>query len=283
MPELPEVETVCRSLSQAKLRAPVQSVWRSAYNLRIGEYWAKRNEGGAKLKGRRPLKISRRGKYILWSFGGESQAELLLVLHLGMSGALELHRKGDKKANHTHLALTFADGRRLDFVDPRRFGGFRVGSSAEHALGPLGKLGPEPLSSDFDGEALHRALSKRKVAIRDALLNQKIVAGVGNIYAVEALYQCKIHPQRAASSLTRAQCDALAVRIAEILKQAIELGGTTLRDYRAPDGSRGRNQLQLGVYGREGECCGGCAGQDAKIERVVLGGRSAFFCPRCQS
>lgn len=280
MPELPEVETVCRGLRRADFEAPVRSVWRSSLDLRIGSYWARVNEGSAKLKGRLPGKISRRGKYILWSFEDPQQgAPLTMVLHLGMSGAVEIRRKGEKKTAHTHLQIIFADDRRVDYVDPRRFGGFRVDQWSAHSKGPLGKLGPEPLSDAFDGAALYGALSRRKVAIRDALLNQSIVAGVGNIYAVEALFVCGIDPQRSANSLTRAQCDLLAKTIRKGLVRAIELGGTTLRDYRGADGEKGKHQQELGVYGREGQSCPRCK---ASIERVLLGGRSAFFCRACQ-
>lgn len=280
MPELPEVETVCRGLSRAGFHVPVRSVWRSSLDLRIGSYWARAKEGSAKLKGRLPGEVSRRGKYILWRFDDpEKTRPLTMVLHLGMSGALEIHRKGDKKAAHTHLQIFFEDDRRVDYVDPRRFGGFRVDHWHAHEQGPLGKLGPEPLSDAFDGATLFGALSRRKIAIRDALLNQRIVAGVGNIYAVEALFVCKINPQRPANTLTKKECEALAHNIRKGLARAIELGGTTLRDYRGADGEKGKHQQELGVYGRQGEPCPRCS---APIERVLLGGRSAFFCGACQ-
>lgn len=281
MPELPEVETVRRGLVRAKLCAPVQSVWRSEFDLRIGEYWARKTEHTAKLKGLHPQEIARRGKYLLWTFQSEdeSQEPWVMVLHLGMSGALELRRKGEKKAPHTHLCLLFGDGRRVDYVDPRRFGGFRVDRGAAHEQGPLGALGPEPLSPSFSALALHSSLVRRRIAIRDALLNQKIVAGVGNIYAVEALFESGISPLRPANAVTMAECERLVSAIANKLARAIELGGTTLRDYRGPNGERGRNQLQLAVYGREDESCPRC---ESKIQRVALGGRSAFYCPQCQ-
>lgn len=280
MPELPEVETVCRGLNAARLRTPVRRVWRSALDLRIGAYWARAQEGSRRLLQRSPGQVRRRGKYILWPFTDQENQELVMVVHLGMTGALQVHPKGAPVADHTHLQMFFEDGRRVDYIDPRRFGGFRVDEEKAHQKGPLGKLGPEPLSAGFDGEYLKQKLGTRKIAIRDALLNQKIVAGVGNIYAVEALFESSILPTRSAATLSTQECQTLVASIQRGLRQAIKLGGTTLRDYRGADGQQGKNQARLGVYGRESQDCPRCG---AQVRRENLGGRSAFFCPGCQN
>lgn len=281
LPELPEVETVCEVLRQAKFSAAVKGVWRSDFNLRIGKQWRREQEGWEQIRGRRPQMIARRGKYILWSFASTTGEEALeLLLHLGMSGQIALRRRGQDKAKHTHLSIDFEDERRVDFVDPRRFGGLKVDSPEGHRRrGILKTLGPEPLSRAFGAKYLQDKMCKRSRAIRDTLLDQRIVAGIGNIYAVEALFAAKVRPQRPAQSLSAQECELLVKAIKAILRRAIAKRGTTFRDYRDPEGSRGDNQSQLKVYGRGEQPCRRCG---AELKTLVLGGRSAVYCPVCQ-
>lgn len=281
MPELPEVESVRRGLIAAQLRAPVVSVWRSASRLRIGQHWADENlEVLSRAGGVTPGAVGRRGKYILWAFSGADGAELGLLIHLGMSGRCGVATQGQPRVAHTHFVLGFADGRELRLVDPRRFGGLRAGTMAQLlAAPPIADLGPEPLEPGFSGEVLERALGASSRPIRDALLDQSAVAGLGNIYAVESLFLAGIHPLIAARRLHRSAWDRLAGTIVAVLRQGIENGGTTLKDFRNVIGEVGRNQDDLKVYGRAGEPCPRCG---RALEGFVSGGRSGAFCPKDQ-
>lgn len=278
MPELPEVESVRRGLARARLRAPVVKVWRSRKALRIGETW--RRENLRLLEHARPTRISRRGKYLLWQFEGPGEDALGLIVHLGMTGRLVLEPAGACKAEHTHLVLRFADDREVRFVDARRFGGLRAGSLHElRRSAPLRDLGPEPLSGSFDAEALRaRAASSRRV-IRDVLLDQRVVAGVGNIYALEALFEAGIHPLRPADGLAPDDWARLTDAVKAVLRRGIRNGGTTLRDYRDATGRRGRNQDTLAVYGRGGQPCRRCG---TILETFVHGNRGGALCPHEQ-
>ena len=279
MPELPEVESVRRGLVAAKLAAPVRSLWRSEFKLRIGKHWA--SENLECLQGAMPGEVGRRGKYIVWQFRGADEAALGLVIHLGMSGRCGVAMSSQPRVLHTHLALEFADGRELRLVDPRRFGGLRAGPwDAIMAGPPIGELGPEPLEAGFSGEVLAARLGSSARPIRDALLDQEAVAGLGNIYAVEALFLAGIHPQLEARRLHRSAWDRLAAAIVRVLRQGIENGGTTLKDFRNVVGEVGRNQDDLKVYGRAGEACPRCG---ETLRGFVSGGRSGVFCPRDQA
>ncbi len=279
MPELPEVESVRRGLIAAKLQAPVSSLWRSELKLRIGKQWAVENLEC--LTGATPGEVGRRGKYIVWSFHGRQHEALGLVIHLGMSGRCGVTTSELPRVAHTHLALGFADGRELRLVDPRRFGGLRAGPLAEIlASAPIGTLGPEPLDDGFSGEVLQARLGASARPIRDALLDQEAVAGLGNIYAVEALFLAGIHPLIEARRLHRSAWDRLAVAVITVLRQGIDNGGTTLKDFRNVIGEVGRNQDDLKVYGRAGQPCPKCG---APLQGFVSGGRSGVFCPRDQA
>lgn len=278
MPELPEVESVRRGLAAAELRAPVVSVWRSEFKLRIGKHW--RDENLQCLQGATPGSVGRRGKYVVWEFAGKDAEKLALVIHLGMSGRCGVATKEQARVVHTHFVLEFADGRELRLVDPRRFGGVRAGLM-EALIGsePLGSLGPEPLAAGFSGAVLGERLGRSARPIRDALLDQEAVAGVGNIYAVEALFAAGIHPLVAANRLHASAWDRLVAALVQALQQGIENGGTTLKDFRNVVGEVGRNQDDLKVYGRAGEACPKCG---APLVGFVSGGRSGAFCPRDQ-
>ena len=278
MPELPEVESVRRGLTSAQLTAPVSSLWRSEFKLRIGKHWAVENLEC--LRGARPGEVGRRGKYIVWSFQGREDETLGLVIHLGMSGRCGVTTQAQPRVLHTHLALGFADGRELRLVDPRRFGGLRAGPLTE-ILGssPIGDLGPEPLEPGFTGELLEARLGRSARPIRDALLDQEAVAGLGNIYAVEALFLAGIHPLVAARRLHRSAWDRLAAAVITVLRSGIENGGTTLKDFRNVVGEVGRNQDDLKVYGRAGLPCPRCG---SPLVGFVSGGRSGVLCPQDQ-
>ncbi len=279
MPELPEVESVRRGLVGAQLKAPVTSLWRSEFKLRIGKHWA--TENLECLRGATPGEVGRRGKYILWGFRGSEGEALGLVIHLGMSGRCGVAEQSQARVVHTHLALGFADGRELRLVDPRRFGGLRAGPWEELLKAPpIGELGPEPLDEGFSGELLQARLGSSARPIRDALLDQEAVAGLGNIYAVEALFLAGIHPLLAARRLHASAWERLAAAIVKVLRQGIENGGTTLKDFRNVVGEVGRNQDDLKVYGRAGEPCPKCG---ATLQGFVSGGRSGVYCPRDQA
>lgn len=281
MPELPEVETVCRGLSGAAIDAPIISVWRSPHNLRVGRDWQRDSEGTERLMGFLPGRVQRRGKYILWHMRHSQQPELRLVIHLGMSGRCGVVDGSAPKVAHTHLVLTFADQRELRFVDPRRFGGLKVGTDAAifEDWPPLRQLGIEPLSNEFNGRALRRVYGKSRRCIRDALLDQRGVAGIGNIYAVEACFMSRVHPLREAASLTAREWGKLARALVRVLEQGIANGGTTLAHFRDVTGEVGRNQDDLSIYGRGALPCPRCR---ACLEDFKHGGRSGVFCARCQ-
>lgn len=281
MPELPEVESVRRGLTAARVRAPVTAVWRSAQALRIGAEWRRDKENLAILKGATPGRVRRRGKYLLWHMHGADQRELVLLIHLGMSGRCGIARAEQDRVVHTHLIVDFADGRQLRFVDPRRFGGLRAGlAETIYAAEPLASLGPEPLDRNFDGELLAQALGRSDRALRDALLDQRAVAGIGNIYALEACFEARLHPLLPARRLAPSAWQRLAEAVQAALRRGIENGGTTLKDFRNVTGDVGRNQDDLRVYGRAGEPCPACA---TPLRGFVHQGRSGVFCPRCQA
>jgi len=275
MPELPEVASVRRGLVRARLRAPVTELWRSRSPLRIGATW--RDERLECLVGATPGEVQRRGKYVVWHFDGD---DLGLVVHLGMSGRFGLATPEQPHAPHTHFVLRFADGREVRLVDPRRFGGLRAGKLDElWRSPPLGELGPEPLARGFDGRALEARAGTSARALRDVLLDQTVVAGIGNIYAVEALHLAGLHPLLPAKRLRASAWDRLAHALVTVLRQAIDNGGTTLRDFRDVSGHSGRNQDELRVYGRAGAPCPGCG---TTLKGFVHGGRSGVFCPQDQ-
>jgi formamidopyrimidine-DNA glycosylase len=219
-------------------------------------------------------RVARRAKYILITLDAGT-----LILHLGMSGSLRLLAAGVPPRTHDHWDIELDSGRLLRFHDPRRFGSllWTDGDPLEHPL--LAKLAPEPLSAAFDAEYLYRATRRRTVAIKQLVMNSQLVVGVGNIYASEALFRARISPRRAARRLSRAQAEALVGSIKGVLGEAIEIGGTTLRDYVDAEGTPGYFAQRLFVYERAGEPCRVCK---TPVKQFVQGQRSTYWCPACQ-
>lgn len=278
MPELPEVETVCRGLRPVVTGQVIARVAVRRRDLRHPfPAGLKRH-----LESRRMMSITRRAKYILIHLDNG----YVLVIHLGMSGRLVLYPASYKPKTHDHFILYLADGRQIVLNDARRFGLVdlvAVDDLDSHGL--FSHLGPEPLSRNFSGAVLGRALAGRTAAIKQAIMDQRLVVGVGNIYASEALFQAGIDPQIPAGMLRPAQCAALAGSIKKVLQQAIKAGGSTLRDHRQATGEQGYFQHHFMVYDRAGAPCprcssGGC--EQARIVRIIQGGRASFYCPDCQ-
>lgn len=272
MPELPEVETVRRSVGAALLGCRVEKAEVARVKLRRpldAGAWAA-------LAGRRLTALDRKGKYLLARFG-----EAGAVVHLGMTGRLLVTQESEPRLPHTHVVLRFEGGWELRFVDPRRFGFAVIAAASELELvPPLPALGPDPLAGDV-WAALARAARRQRAPIRNVLLDQRVLAGIGNIYACEALYRAGINPLRAVSRVSPARLERLGEAIRSVLQEAIAAGGTTLADggFVASDGQAGYFAVRLAVYGRELQPCLRCSGA---IRRRLLGGRSAFYCPACQ-
>jgi len=273
MPELPEIETIRRSLLPGLLGKTVASVVVHDSRLRQpvdGEKLRRLLEGSSLVD------IRRRAKYLLfyWDTG------TVLLVHLGMSGRLGLFEKNQAIEPHTHVVFSFVDGVELRFRDPRRFGSITVDAQGGIGDNPsLKHLGVEPLSSSFRITYIRRFAGRTQRPIKTLLMDNRFLVGVGNIYANEALHHAGIHPLRAACSLNEDEMRHLREAVVGVLRKAIRRGGTTLKDFRNGLGEPGFFQVDLLVYGREGELCRCCGG---KIERIVAGGRSTFFCRRCQ-
>ncbi|HSM49894.1 MAG TPA: bifunctional DNA-formamidopyrimidine glycosylase/DNA-(apurinic or apyrimidinic site) lyase [Thermoanaerobaculia bacterium] len=272
MPELPEVEVLRRSLEPRLLGRRVERVEVLAPALR--EPLERRKL--AALAGRRFVRLARRAKYLLADLEGERT----LVVHLGMSGRLTLVPGGTPREAHEHLALHLDSGERLRLRDPRRFGlAFAVPTGRIAADRHLAGLGVEPLSGELDGARLAAAARGRRGPVKSFLLDGRIVAGVGNIYACEALFRAGIRPDRSVARLAAARWERLAAALVEVLAEAIEAGGTTLNDFADGAGREGLFQVALAVYGRAGEPCPRCG---RTIRRTELAGRGTFDCPGCQ-
>lgn len=228
----------------------------------------------AAVRGQRVHAVERRAKYILIRLDTGT-----MILHLGMSGSLRLVKAGMPPRTHDHWDLRLDSGRILRFHDPRRFGSLHW-TEADPELHPLlARLAPEPLGTAFDGEYLFRATRKRSVAIKQFIMNSQVVVGVGNIYASEALFRARVSPRRAAGRLTRKEAAALARAIKDVLGEAIEIGGTTLRDYVNAEGTPGYFRQKLFVYERKGAACRVCR---SVVKQFVQGQRSTYWCPTCQ-
>jgi formamidopyrimidine-DNA glycosylase len=291
MPELPEVETVRRGLEPALVGRRFLGVETRRGDLRVPfpERFAER------LTGRRVEGLTRRAKYLLATLdGGET-----LIMHLGMSGSLRLEGAGEKPAQpfhferskrqaHDHVVFTLDGGARVVYNDPRRFGAMVLAPTRGLAEHPLFRhLGVEPLSKDFDAARLAALFAGVRAPLKSGLLDQKRIAGLGNIYVCEALHRARLSPLGEAGTLAGARgaptraAEALAAAVRQVLEEAIEAGGSTLRDHRRIDGELGRFQHAFAVYDREGKPCPRprCRGT---IARIVQGGRSTFYCPACQ-
>lgn len=270
MPELPEVETTRRGIAPALMGRRVIQVLVRDRRLR----WPIEAGFEAALTGQIVRRVDRRGKYLLIGFDSGC-----LIVHLGMSGSLRVLPAGAAPKLHDHWDITLDSGCVLRFHDPRRFGSahWTANDPLTHKL--LADLAPEPLSAKFDAEHLYQATRGRSVAIKALIMNSHWVVGVGNIYASEALFRARLSPRRAARRLTRAQAAALVTAIKEVLAEAIEIGGTTLRDYVNADGVPGYFRHKLFVYERDGQPCRVCA---APVKHRVQGQRSTYWCAVCQ-
>ena len=279
MPELPEVETVCRGL------AP------HLEGRRIGRVIIRRRDlrrpiprgFAGKVEGRLVARVERRAKYILIHLADGG----VVIWHLGMSGrARVLDGPPHPPARHDHVIFEIDEGKTVVFNDPRRFGLMVLAAEsglAEHAL--LRRLGPEPLGDAFTAHTLAAALKGRRGAIKTAIMDQGIVAGMGNIYASESLFRAAVSPKRKASTVRGARAAKLVAAIRDVFTDAIAAGGSTLRDHRRPDGDSGRFQHAFQVYGRDGEACPGCdcsLAESGGIRKISQAGRSTFYCPRHQ-
>lgn len=282
MPELPEVETVRRGLTPVLEGARIARAQVNRPDLR----WPLPDQMAERLTGRQILRLRRRSKYLLADL---DDAQTWLV-HLGMSGRMlvsgdalgQFHHKHPAPAKHDHVIIETQAGARVTFNDPRRFGAMDLYPTATENRHPLiAKLGPEPLGNHFDSAYLIAALKGRKMPIKSALLDQRIVSGLGNIYVCESLYQARIHPARAAGRIAAPRIERLVPIIRDVLQQAIAAGGSSLRDFRQADGELGYFQHSFQVYDREGAHCP-TPGCDAHIARITQSGRSTFYCPNCQ-
>lgn len=269
MPELPEVETTLRGIEPALLGHVIEQVVVRNPALR----WPV-PEAVQQANGRTVTALRRRAKYLLIECGNGG-----LLSHLGMSGSLRICRSEDAPRKHDHFDLVMTSGSCVRFHDPRRFGALLWWDPPEAGHPLLADLGPEPLNEAFDGAYLYLRSRGLRVAVKNFIMNGKVVVGVGNIYASEALFMAGIHPSRPAGRISRARYDALTACIKEVLAHAIERGGTTLRDFLSSSGEPGYFAQELLIYDREGDPCFQCGGA---IRRKVIGQRSSFFCTNCQ-
>lgn len=275
MPELPEVETTRRGLAPVLANRVIQGAVVRHRGLRQPvPRGLEQTLAGAAVHA-----LNRRGKYLLFDCETGDHRRGTLLIHLGMSGRLWLVDAQTPPQKHDHFDLVFDNGRVIRLRDPRRFGLvlWLKGDPLAHPL--LSSIGPEPLTADFDGTVLHRATRSRSAAIKLVIMDSHVVAGVGNIYANEALFRAGIDPRTPAKRISRARCDALAREIRNVLAEAIDAGGSSLRDYVGSDGMAGNFQNNFLVYGRAGEPCTRCG---AVIRELKQAQRATCYCPRCQ-
>ena len=287
MPELPEVETVRRGLAPAMEGARFTKVEARRRDLR----WPLPKDFAKRLQGQTVEGLGRRAKYLLADLSSGD----VLMMHLGMSGSFRVgndakpgvyyHERG-KSAAHDHVVFHMSNGATVTFNDPRRFGSMKLVPRAKLDSEPLLRgLGPEPLGNEFDAAMLANACAGKKTSLKAALSDQRVVAGLGNIYVCEALFRAHLSPKRQASTIAdrngkpNARAGALVDAIKAVLQDAIAAGGSSLRDHRRTDGALGDFQHNFRVYDREGELCPDCK---SKIKRIVQTGRSTFYCPSCQ-
>lgn len=270
MPELPEVETTRRGLARYVRGRRIRAL--KVYERRLR--WPVAAGLPARVAGQRIVSTGRRGKYLLLRLGSGA-----LIVHLGMSGNLRVVPADSPRVAHDHFDLVLDSGHALRFNDPRRFGSLLYvrGDPLAHPL--LAGLGPEPLARGFDADYLWRITRHRRVALKQLLMNSRLVVGVGNIYASEALFRARIRPQRQARSLTLPEAARLVRGVRTVLRSAIRAGGTTLRDYLRADGSPGYFRQRLYVYERAGKPCRRCG---TPVRALTQGQRSTYYCPACQ-
>ncbi len=270
MPELPEVETIVRGLRKPLAGQTIVEVrhdWPRHIAAPEPSLFRQR------IRGQQVTHISRRGKYLVFDLNGGPT----LIIHLKMSGQLFVAPANEPVDQYMHTIFVLANGHELRFRDVRKFGKVYLVDDPDDILG---ELGPEPLEPGFTAEWLHENLKERRRILKPLLLDQTFIAGIGNIYADEALHHARINPMRLANTLSQPESEALHAGIQKTLKAGIAGGGATLDDYRKPDGSRGEMQNEFVAYGRAGQPCYRCG---TPMERIVLGGRSTHFCPVCQA
>lgn len=270
MPELPEVETTRRGIEPHTLNQSVKAVIVRQPRLR----WIVPADLSDCLVGQKFKSVRRRGKYLLLEVSVGT-----LIVHLGMSGSLRVLMANISPEKHDHVDIVLSNGFALRYRDPRRFGAilWTEHEPEQHKL--LASLGPEPLSEAFDGNALYQRSRNRRQAIKTFIMDSHVVVGVGNIYASEALFRAGIHPNRAAGKISKQRYHLLAEQVRQVLSEAIQQGGTTLRDFVNEQGKPGYFQQTLNVYGRAGKDCIHCA---QAIRVTKIGQRSSFYCPNCQ-
>jgi formamidopyrimidine-DNA glycosylase len=269
MPELPEVETVRRSLEPFLAGVLIRAVAVREPRLRrpLAANFA------VLLTGRTIAQLGRRGKYLYLHL---DDGKIWLV-HLGMTGQLIVEETESPPLPHDHVLVTLSTGQRLRYNDPRRFGLMMIGSEAD--IEAVTALGVEPLGRLFTGRYLREKISRTRRTIKDVLMDQRVVAGIGNIYASELLFRAKVRPSRVAATLTGGAADRVVEATKTVLREAIRHRGSSISDYRDGEGKRGGFQERFRVYDREGQSCYKCG---SRIDREIRGGRSTFFCPRCQ-
>lgn len=270
MPELPEVETIARGLAKRVAGEVIDSVWLGS---KPEPLKSSAQQITATLQSKRIAGVRRAGKHIVFDLepvesNGSPAAQW--IVHLGMTGSMLVCSPDADMAKHTHAVVRLASGREIRFVDPRRFGRLSV-------IDKFQAPGAEPLQIELQG--FRQLFRGRKTPIKSALLNQKLLSGVGNIYADEALFRARIRPRRRAASLTREELARLYKALRKVLQEAIRLGGSSISDYVGADGEEGFFQLKHRVYGREGKPCLVCK---TPIRRIVIAGRSSHYCPKCQ-
>jgi len=274
MPELPEVETVMRGLDPAMTGQTIIKAQTRRPNLRIPFP----DNLVDVLNGALVSYMTRRAKYILIHLDNAH----ILVIHLGMSGRVLIEKGAYEPQKHDHFLMTMNDGTQIIYNDPRRFGMIFLVKEGEQNLHKAFKdMGPEPLGNDFSAPFLKERLKGKSSSIKQALLDQRVVSGLGNIYVCEALYESGIHPKMQAGRISLPRLEKLTQNIKAVLRRAIEAGGSSLKDYRQADGELGYFQHSFKVYDREGDSCTQCK-SDKPIQRIVQSGRSTFFCATCQ-
>lgn len=274
MPELPEVETIRKTLQELVVHKKVDRV--SVFWPKIIKHPEEVSQFKDALVGQTITDIGRRGKFLILYTD-----DFALISHLRMEGKYGLFQVTEPVDKHTHVIFHFTDGTELRYKDVRKFGTMHLYlKGQEFDLLPLASLGPEPFSAEFTVESLALKLSRTKRNIKAALLDQKVMVGLGNIYVDEALFRAQIHPERSADGLSAEEISRLHKEIIDTLTEAVQKGGSTIRSYVNSQGQIGMFQLELLVYGRKGKECKVCGSQ---LERIVSGGRGTVFCPTCQS
>ena len=270
MPELPEVETTCRGISPHIKKQNIVDVVVRQPKLR----WPIRDDLPQLLKGRELLDVSRRAKYLLLTFPNGT-----LIGHLGMSGSMRILPNGTPAEKHDHVDIVFANNKLLRLTDPRRFGAIIWTEENPETHKLLADLGPEPLSETFTGRRLYLRSRNRKQAVKTFIMDNHNVVGVGNIYANEALFMAGIRPDIPCGKISQKRYEQLTDAVKQVLARAIEVGGTTLKDFVGGDGKPGYFAIELSMYGRAGELCQKCG---TPIREIKLNNRASCYCPKCQ-